>query len=252
MDLAVAYTPGNKYYFNLLIGWGLISDVDIESEKWRSIGEKRFVLGGLMAIARKKIYQGRLWYIPAEEAGTKIVNTRVSPYTTEDENSELGTENGSTKDKDQDKNEIKGAEENKTLDGPKTMYLQDLSKPLPGCWKFVDGEFLLMAISLVPYAAHNFKVAPTAQVGKGIFHISYVPGSANRTQLIGMMLKMSDGIIDHPACISLKAKAFRLEPITTPGLLTLDGEVIDYNTLQCEPFPGLCRVMTRKRQSSIT
>ncbi|KAK6041143.1 hypothetical protein COOONC_21352, partial [Cooperia oncophora] len=33
----------------LSVGWGLMADIDIESERWRkSLGSNRFVLGGLI------------------------------------------------------------------------------------------------------------------------------------------------------------------------------------------------------------
>ncbi|KAF4670196.1 Sphingosine kinase 2 [Perkinsus chesapeaki] len=43
--------------------WGFFSDVDIESEKYRFIGEARFTLYGLWRILRLRHYQGRISYI---------------------------------------------------------------------------------------------------------------------------------------------------------------------------------------------
>ena len=46
MDIATVETgDGGKSYMSLLANWGLVADVDIESEKFRKIGETRFVLG---------------------------------------------------------------------------------------------------------------------------------------------------------------------------------------------------------------
>ena len=46
LDIATVQTgDGGKCYMSVLANWGLVADVDIESEKFRKIGETRFVLG---------------------------------------------------------------------------------------------------------------------------------------------------------------------------------------------------------------
>ncbi len=46
LDLTTVHTSdGGKSYMTLLGAWGLVADVDIESEKMRKIGEARFFLG---------------------------------------------------------------------------------------------------------------------------------------------------------------------------------------------------------------
>ena len=48
MDVGTVHTvDGGKCYMCLLSCWGFVADVDIESEKWRRIGEARFVFGEL-------------------------------------------------------------------------------------------------------------------------------------------------------------------------------------------------------------
>lgn len=46
MDIATVETADKKpIYMTLLGSWGLVADIDIESEKLRKIGESRFVFG---------------------------------------------------------------------------------------------------------------------------------------------------------------------------------------------------------------
>ena len=46
MDIASVHVADDtKCYMTLLCNWGLVADVDIESEKWRKIGDTRFTLG---------------------------------------------------------------------------------------------------------------------------------------------------------------------------------------------------------------
>lgn len=46
LDLAtVQFGNGTSLYMTILAGWGMIADIDIESERFRRIGEARFTLG---------------------------------------------------------------------------------------------------------------------------------------------------------------------------------------------------------------
>ena len=52
MDLvAIDTAAGQRLYSFLSVGWGLISDVDIESEKYRSMGNARFTMMAIVKIA---------------------------------------------------------------------------------------------------------------------------------------------------------------------------------------------------------
>ena len=52
MDLvAIDTSAGQRLYSFLSIGWGLIADVDIESERYRSMGNARFTLMAVVKIA---------------------------------------------------------------------------------------------------------------------------------------------------------------------------------------------------------
>lgn len=54
LDLIKVECPKkNPMYSFLSFGWGLMSDIDIESEKLRSIGEIRFTVWALWRIASK-------------------------------------------------------------------------------------------------------------------------------------------------------------------------------------------------------
>jgi len=58
---------GEKDTFSFLsINWGMISDVDFESERYRFMGGARFTVGAIVRIANLRVYQGVLEYVPAE------------------------------------------------------------------------------------------------------------------------------------------------------------------------------------------
>lgn len=63
-DLA-AVTQGDRLYYSFLsVSWGLISDVDIESEKFKFLGALRFDLYALLLIISLRTYHGRFSFIP--------------------------------------------------------------------------------------------------------------------------------------------------------------------------------------------
>ena len=48
LDLAtVQMSDGKSLIMTILASWGMVADVDIESEKFRTLGKARFVLGVL-------------------------------------------------------------------------------------------------------------------------------------------------------------------------------------------------------------
>jgi sphingosine kinase len=63
-DLATATQNGQKSYSFLSLAWGLISDVDIESEKLKFLGALRFDVYALILMSLLRTYKGRFTYLP--------------------------------------------------------------------------------------------------------------------------------------------------------------------------------------------
>ena len=63
-DLAAIKQNGAKYYSFLSLAWGLVSDVDIESEKFKFLGALRFDLYALILVSLCRTYKGRFSFIP--------------------------------------------------------------------------------------------------------------------------------------------------------------------------------------------
>lgn len=67
--------PSTDCHCLLSVSWGLIADIDIESETMRCCGALRFTLQGLVRVVSPRHYQGRLLFLPlqsdtaAREAG---------------------------------------------------------------------------------------------------------------------------------------------------------------------------------------
>ncbi|MEL6494877.1 MAG: diacylglycerol kinase family protein [Cyanobacteria bacterium J06623_7] len=63
-DLATVRQNEKEYYSFLSLAWGLISDVDIESEKLKFLGAYRFDLYALILMSLLRDYRGRFTYLP--------------------------------------------------------------------------------------------------------------------------------------------------------------------------------------------
>ena len=64
LDLAAIKQNGNKYYSFLSLAWGLVSDIDMESEKLKFLGALRFDLYAWLLIVLLRTYKGRFSFIP--------------------------------------------------------------------------------------------------------------------------------------------------------------------------------------------
>ena len=73
MDLVrFSCSNGSIYYAFLSFGWGLMSDIDIESERLRFLGEARFTIWSLYRAANTKKYAGTLSYLPADKSNCSV------------------------------------------------------------------------------------------------------------------------------------------------------------------------------------
>jgi sphingosine kinase len=48
----------------LSVGWGLIADIDIESERLRAIGSQRFTVWSIHRLISLRTYMGKVSYLP--------------------------------------------------------------------------------------------------------------------------------------------------------------------------------------------
>ncbi|XP_053687379.1 sphingosine kinase 1-like [Sabethes cyaneus] len=65
LDIVRVETRSQIMFSFLSVGWGLISDIDIESERLRAIGGQRFTIWSVHRLISLRTYQGKVSYIPA-------------------------------------------------------------------------------------------------------------------------------------------------------------------------------------------
>jgi len=94
----------------------------------------------------------------------------------------------------------------------------------------------------VPHAAEASVLAPYAHCSDGCMDLLMLRG-ANRSEMIDMMTAMETGVhIKHPKAIYLKVKSFTLEPKSRDTLVDLDGERFPNETIHVTVKPSAATV----------
>ncbi|EMP28797.1 Sphingosine kinase 1 [Chelonia mydas] len=167
LDLvAITMASGARCFSCLSVAWGFVSDVDIESEKYRHMGAARFTLGTL---------------------------------------------------------------------------------PVPGSWMTVEDNFVLVLAIYQSHLGADLFTAPFARFDDGLIHLCFIKAGISRAALIRLFLAMEKGSHFEQECphlVHVPVRAFRLEPLTHKGILTVDGERVEYGPIQGQVHQGLARLIT--------
>lgn len=310
MDIVRVQLQNRVMYSFLSIGWGLISDVDIESECIRMFGYQRFTIWTLYRWANLRTYNGRISYLLAEEISgateatqseqqrrmqssrscnvhmDKLSNasfhrsTEYLPKEFEDVISLETSINQSFRSRCDswlsggsrrscyysisesvyhslaDESEFTqqstgGLEQSQQNFGPSSS-LPPLNEPLPESagWLVEEGEFVMMHAIYQSHLGIDCHFAPKAQLNDGKIYLILIRGGISRPHLLSFLYNMSTGTHlpekNNAYVKVLPVRAFRLEPHDNHGIITVDGERIEFGPLQAEMLPGIARVMIPK------
>lgn len=131
--------------------------------------------------------------------------------------------------------------------GPADHLLPLLGSPLPQDWVTIEGEFVLMLAILPSHLCADLMAAPHARFDDGVVHLCWVRSGISRAALLRILLAMEHGNHFSLGCPHLgyaAARAFRLEPLTPRGVLTVDGELVEYGPIQAQVHPSLATLLT--------
>lgn len=125
-------------------------------------------------------------------------------------------------------------------------YCPSLNSPVPEDWIVIDDEFVLVYACHQTHLSTDVYFAPEAKLDDGIMWLVMIRGNVSRAQVMYFLACLQTGDHVHiPYVDVIPIHAFRLEPLTSDGFLTVDGEVISACTLQAEVLPSIARVMSR-------
>ena len=272
LDLVSIHLASRQRLFSFLsLAWGFVADVDIESEKYRHVGPIRFLMGTLVRLASLRVYQGRLAYLPVKEApklSKGSIKANHPPPTPQHPSlcSSLPCRlipNASPKPKQSSTNSNHNTitnSSNNVIDnnGPETQsdsktaapvdaLLPGLDQPVPESWTVVKEEdFVLVLAIYQSHLAEDLWTAPGAMSDDGVIHLFYVTAGISRPALLRLFLAMEKGAhlaCDCPHLVYEKVRALRLEPISPQGMITVDGETVEYGPVQAQIHPGLARLI---------
>ena len=125
--------------------------------------------------------------------------------------------------------------------------MSPLDKPVPQHWTTVEGVFILIGGVYQSHLAKDNLMAAAAKLDDGIIYLCVVKAGITRIQLAKVFTSLETGLVvlpDDPYVQIIKVKSFHLDPLTPKGLMTVDGELVDYGSIQAQILPSLARVMS--------
>nr|XP_057934932.1 sphingosine kinase 1 [Doryrhamphus excisus] len=252
MDLvSVHLFSGTRLFSFLSLAWGFVADVDIESEKYRHAGAARFTLGTLVRLASLRIYKGKLAYLPAMGDCKQVRSMRNGTLRHSTDSPILNSRHNSC----HSNNSLKAMRTehtpsrnaNKAPMGLCDSLLPPLDVPPPSNWVVVPEEdFVLVLAVYQSHLAEDLLAAPDATLDDGVIHLFYVKAGISRAALLKLFLAMEKGAHVDSGCthmVHTKVQALRLEPYSPKGIITVDGEVVEYGAVQAEVHRGLARLI---------
>ncbi|XP_029456287.1 sphingosine kinase 1 [Rhinatrema bivittatum] len=257
MDLVSFTTGSGKCIFSFLsFAWGFVSDVDIESEKYRMMGHTRFTVGTLVRLSSLRTYKGRLAYLRAEEASNQ--NTEIFPNpsssstaTSHQNCQKLQPNFCNDTHQSLNANVVHQITSESSVD--EISNLIPLDQPVPNHWTVVkEEEFVLILAIYQSHLGTSYFTAPmVSRPDDSLIHLFYVRSGISRTALLKFFLAMEKGNhLEHscPHLVYMPVKAFRLEPFTNKGIMTIDGEALECGPIQGQLHSRLARIISGSKK----
>uniref|UniRef100_A0A0A9WQ72 Sphingosine kinase 1 n=4 Tax=Lygus hesperus TaxID=30085 RepID=A0A0A9WQ72_LYGHE len=259
LDLVRVETENQILFSFLSIGWGLLSDVDIESERIRALGAQRFTMWTLAKLVSMRSHRGTVSYLPVDkDSDTPSSTRRKLRFDSEGDVRSMMSEDAGRRDSFYSVGSRKSnylsaagssyeslAEDTVRTFGPPSR-IPPLGHPLPSEWTVVKGDFVMVHASYPTHLMTDCIFAPDAKLDDGCIWLCIIKSSISRTHLVQFLLGMSSGTHTNVSdVIFVPVSAFRIEPETSSSHLTVDGELIEHSSLQAEILPAMANVFAR-------
>lgn len=250
LDLVEVRTKSGIYHSILSVGWGLLADIDIESESLRFLGGFRFTVWGVVRTLGLRRYRGRLSFLPYQQG-----------WASKRPNSFLSDEGDNEVKKDVDVLEETTTKVQQDLQQP---YIPDLSDPVPTSWTTIEDDFIMVYSGNVTHMAADCFLAPSSRLDDGVMWLLFLRGkNISRRRAAQFLLALNHGKhVDLPYVTLIPVQAFRLESLAgreeeetrcprggvrkrKSGVMTIDGELVDTDIIQAHILPSCLTVMSK-------
>ncbi|XP_051921876.1 sphingosine kinase 2 [Hippocampus zosterae] len=133
------------------------------------------------------------------------------------------------------------------LNVPRDDLLPPLDQPLPTRdWVTIEGDFVLVLALYQSHLGADLHAAPQAKFDDGLIHLTFVRAGISRATLLRLFFAMERGThhsVSSPYVSHISCRAFRLQPLSSRGTLTVDGELVPYGPLQAQVHPSMARLI---------
>ena len=138
---------------------------------------------------------------------------------------------------------------------PRTDLLVPLTEPVPDNWVTKEGNFHLVCAAMMPMVINSIPQSiyftdPSTPFEAGSVRLIWSSERFSRSTAAKTMIGSHEiTTADKDKFVRVDVKAFRLEPETAPGNMSVDGDLVPYGPIQCQVHQGLVRVMSRRRKT---
>lgn len=203
LDVATVSQGQKKYFSVLMLAWGLIADIDIESEKYRWMGSARMDFYAIQRIFCLRRYHGCIKFVAAP-----------------------GFENFG------EPNELEGEIDELNSNWVMQDGYCGPTFDMKGFNRKIEGPFVSIWLHNVPWGGEDVLAAPDAKFSDGYLDL-IVMKDCPKLSLATLMGELNKGgHVRSPHVLYLKVKAFALEPgpraddPNKEGIIDVDGEVL--------------------------
>ncbi|KAJ2373328.1 hypothetical protein IW150_003678, partial [Coemansia sp. RSA 2607] len=263
MDIMSAtLASGRTQYCFLSMTWGLLADIDIESESIRWAGSARLDLYGTLRLMNLRYYGGRLHYLPATEWGdsdsdisqkqTKTSGGMVKEYGASGNSSIINIIERANQGVDdawglpppnfssplvRHSPKLSAAHLTSNIQPAVTLHptltagiqLPITEESLPPRWKTIEGPFVQVIATNVPWLSTDFLACQKARMSDGTIDLVF-SRNVSKWQILPYMANSTKGnYMNNNGVENIKVKAFILEPT---GLRTTSRNESSHRAIQ--------------------
>ncbi|CAB3404459.1 unnamed protein product [Caenorhabditis bovis] len=221
----------------LSIGWGLMADIDIESEKWRRhLGGHRFTLQGFIRSINLRSYHGRLTYRPYRPSDT---------FTPSENKFAIYDKTMGERIADLESQKVNPISLDKwTLHEENPDDSTDLVT--------IEDEFINVYAVTLSHISSDGPFAPTCKIEDNRIFLSYIlkKDVGSRYDIAKYLLAIEEmKHLDLPFVKFVEVSSLHLDVLTEGSYVVIDGEVIETKTVIANSTRNhMCIMLARQTQ----
>lgn len=266
MDLFTVSQPGEPIRFGFLaISYGMISDIDLESESFRCLGNARFLVAALQRICCLRRYDATMEFlvdddqdIDFESGSGADPKSKCNP--TLDGCADCGVPHGEVATgpavvgamQDAGRSDLarylQGQQQSAELESIAIVgeNAPATARPASSRWQVLDDCFTLVWCMNVSHAASDMHVAPGAHFSNGCLDVYFIR-SIGKCSAVSLFLDMEHGRHGQNNDVTnMKVRGIRLKPTAARrSEIVVDGERMPYKPVEIRAFRGVINLLAK-------